>query len=181
MSSSIDAVVVLGRAADQLGDVLTAVHSEHLDLPTPCTDWDVRRLVAHVLVTPGRFLTMASGGEPDWANEPDPPETGWAQQFRSSADDLLHFWHQRGDDADSGQVDWQTAELAVHTWDLAKATGQSTDELDAEVAQRGLAFMKQGLTPQNREPVFGPEVPIGDDAPPYDRLAAWAGRDPAHW
>jgi uncharacterized protein (TIGR03086 family) len=179
MSTPIDAVVVLGRALDQLGDVLTRVHPDQLDRPTPCADWDVRQLIGHVLATPGRFLEMSRGGQPDWSSDPEPPKTGWAQRFRSDADDLVHFWHQRGEEADPGQLDWQTADMAVHTWDLARATGQRTDRLDPEVAERGLAFMKQGLTPDNRHPAFGPEVPVADDAPPYDRLAAWAGRDPA--
>jgi uncharacterized protein (TIGR03086 family) len=73
-------------------------------------------------------------------------------------------------------VDWQTAEFALHTWDLARATGQSTD-LDPDVALRGLAFMSGALTPENGGDAFGPEVAVPDDAPPYDRIAAFAGRD----
>jgi uncharacterized protein (TIGR03086 family) len=67
--------------------------------------------------------------------------------------------------------------MAVHAWDLVRATGVRT-RLDAEVAERGLAFMSKGLTPENRGEVFAPEVPVADDAPVYDRLAAFAGRDP---
>ena len=50
--------------------------------------------------------------------------------------------------------------------------------LDDEVAERGLAFMQQGLTADNRGEAFGPAVDVPDDAPAYDRLAAFAGRDP---
>jgi hypothetical protein len=32
------------------------------------------------------------------------------------------------------------------------------------------------LTPENRGQVFAPAVPVPDDAPVYDRLAAFAGR-----
>jgi uncharacterized protein (TIGR03086 family) len=74
-------------------------------------------------------------------------------------------------------VDWQTAELAVHTWDLARAIGHSP-HLDPEVAERGLAFMSSALTPEVRGESFGPPVPVADDAPVYDRLAAFAGRTP---
>ena len=75
----------------------------------------------------------------------------------------------------AGQIDWQTAEIAVHTWDLARATGQ-TPPLDPAVAERGLAFMSGALTPENRGQAFGEEVTAPDDAPAYDRLAAFAGR-----
>ena len=48
-------------------------------------------------------------------------------EFRAAADDLIHQWHQRGD-TDAPMADWQTAELAVHTWDLVRATGQEVSE-----------------------------------------------------
>ena len=175
MSAPNDSVVILSRALDQAGDVLAAVHEDQLAQPTPCTDWDVARLIAHMVASPRNLLEMAQGGQPDWSKEPHPAAGEWAADFRSAADDLIHFWHEKGDDADTGQVDWQTAEIAVHTWDLARATGQPA-RLDPEVAERGLAFMSGALTPDNRGEVFGPEVPAPADAPAYDRLAAFAGR-----
>ena len=77
-----------------------------------------------------------------------------------------------------GSADMQTGEFAVHTWDLARAVGH-TDPLDPDVAERGLAFLSQGLTPDNRGRAFGAEVDVPADAPVYDRLAAFAGRDPS--
>jgi uncharacterized protein (TIGR03086 family) len=177
MSSPNAPVVVLSRALDQTGDLLASIHEDQLALPTPCAEWDVARLAAHVVQDPRAFLEMGKGNEVNWSIPPQPVTTGWAADFRVAADDLIHFWHEAGDAAEPGQVDWQTAEFAVHTWDLARAVG-SSQPLDAEVAGRALAFMSQALTPQNRGHAFGPEVPVPDDAPVYDRLAGWAGRDP---
>ncbi|HWM72631.1 MAG TPA: maleylpyruvate isomerase family mycothiol-dependent enzyme [Nocardioides sp.] len=175
MTTSDEPVIVLSRALDQAGDVLAGVRRDQLSEPTPCGDWTVEQLIAHLLAAPGKFITMASGGEPDWSAAPPPVPEDWVGAFRSSADDLIHLWHQK----DNGEgADWQTAEFAVHTWDLATATGHSA-ALDAEVAERALAFMSQGLTPDNRGEAFGPEVSVPDDAPVYDRLAAFAGRDPS--
>jgi hypothetical protein len=126
---------------------------------------------------PVRFLEMARGEKPDWSAGPQPAASTWVAEFRSNADDLIHYWHQAGDSADAGQVDWQTAEIAVHTWDVARATGQSPPLLP-EVAERGLAFMSAMLTPENRGKAFAPAVPVPEDAPAYDRLAALAGRAP---
>ena len=96
--------------------------------------------------------------------------------FRAAGDDLIHHWHgQPGDQVD--QADWQSAELAVHTWDLARAIGWA-GPLDDEVAERGLAFMQQGLTDDNRGAAFAMPVQVADDAAAYDRLAAFAGRTP---
>ena len=178
MTNPIESVAVLSRALNQAGDVLAAIHEDQLSLPTPCAQWDVEQLIAHLVAAPGMFIVMARGDTPDWSAEPAPIGSDWATTFRSAADDLLYAWHQAGDSADQGKVDWQIAEFAVHTWDLARATGQSTD-LDPEVARRGLAFMSGALaTPESRGDYFGPEVPVPDDAPPYDRIAAFAGRDP---
>lgn len=177
MSSSNDAVIVLNRALDQMGDVLASIHQGHLTKPTPCNDWDVGHLIAHVLAAPGNFLQMSQGEQPDWSATPPLAEDEWAAEFRNSADDLIHFWHQQGDEADTGKVDWQTAEMAVHTWDLVRATGMRIG-LDPQVAERGLAFMSQGLTEDNRGQAFGPAVEVADDAPIYERLVAFAGRDP---
>ena len=53
------------------------------------------------------------------------------------------MWHQQGEAASPQTVDWQTAEITIHTWDLARATGQPT-----EVGQRALALMRASLKPE---------------------------------
>jgi uncharacterized protein (TIGR03086 family) len=175
-TNAIDSVVVLSRALDQTGDVLAAIHEDRLADPTPCADWNVAQLIGHVVGAPERFIEAARGGQPDWAEPPEPANGDWAAQFRSAADDLIHVWHQAGDAADPAAVDWQIAEFAVHTWDLVRATGQDV-RLDPEVAERAYAFMSRGLTPENRGAAFGSEVPPPPDADPYTRLAAFAGRN----
>jgi uncharacterized protein (TIGR03086 family) len=175
MTAPFDSVVVLSRALDQAGDVLAAVRTDQLSLPTPCSDWDVAQLVGHLVDAPRRFLEMARGEQVDWSAGPRRVSENWVPEFRSNADDLLHHWHQAGPDVETGQADWHTAELAVHTWDLAQATGQSRPLLP-EVAERGLAFMSAMLTPERRGAAFGPEVSVPEDAPVYQRLAAIAGR-----
>lgn len=169
--------MVLSRAIDQAGDVLASIHPDEWDRPTPCGDWSVRQLAAHLAVAPEHFLQQARGEEVDWDATADVPDGQWAGYFRNHGDDLLHHWHEQPDDR-AAQADWQSAELGVHTWDLVRALGRP-QRLDDEVAERGLAFVRQGLTPDNRGGAFAPEVEVGADASPYDRLAAFTGRDPA--
>ena len=99
MSETTDSVIVLNRALDQMGDLVAAVREDQLGNPTPCRDWNVQQLVTHVLAAPQRFLQMARGEEVDWESTPAPPETGWAEEFREHADDLIHHWHQQGEEA----------------------------------------------------------------------------------
>lgn len=169
-----DDVRVLARALDQAGDVLDQVHENLLDRPTPCADWDVAALADHLVATPGNFLAMARGEQPDWSARTHVTEE-WGPAFRVAADDLIHWWHEHGGETESS-ADMATAELAAHTWDLATAIGFPVERLHEEVATRALEFLRSGLTPENRGGVFGPEQPVADGAGPYERLAAFAGR-----
>jgi uncharacterized protein (TIGR03086 family) len=167
---------VLRRALDQLAGLLDDVPGGALGNPTPCPEWTLRDLVDHIVATPSRFAAMARGQAVDWSATP-PAGPDPAASFRSHAEDLLRAV---GDDGAPGggpvPVDWQCAELAVHTWDLATAIGRPTGGLDAELAERGLAFMRAGLTDDNRGPAFGPEQPAPEGADAYQRIAAFAGR-----
>ena len=169
-------VVVLSRALDQAGDALASIRSDDWDKPTPCGVWSVRDLAGHLAAAPGHFLQMARGEKVDWSARAEGAERDWVPRFRSDADDLVHHWHGQPEDQ-TAQADWQSAELGVHTWDLVQALGRPV-QLDDEVAERGLAFMKQGMTDENRGDAFGAEVQVSEDAGAYDRLVAFAGRDP---
>ena len=60
--------------------------------------------------------------------------------------DLLRMWRESGESASAQAVDWQTAEFAVHTWDLVRATGQSID-LDPRVDGGRLLSVHAGRVP----------------------------------
>ena len=170
-----DDVRVLSRAIDQTGDVLDHVHAAQLAGPTPCADWDVATLVDHLVAAPGRFLAMMRGEPVDWSAAPPHVAEEWGPAFRVAGDDLLHAWHQLTGEPPV-PADWQTAELAVHTWDVATAIGYPLDRLDPEVAERGLGFMQASLTADNRGPAFGAEQSATAGSGPYERLAAFSGR-----
>jgi uncharacterized protein (TIGR03086 family) len=172
--SQSDAVELLARALDQTATVLATVRDDQLEAPTPCEDWTVARLVDHVVATPGHFAMMMRGERPDFSATPEAGDDR-AQRFRAAGDDLLALWRAQGDEA-RASIDWQLAELAVHTWDLATATGQPTDGLDPDVARLGLGFMQANLTPEGRRQAFRPEQPAPEGAGPYERIAAFAGR-----
>jgi uncharacterized protein (TIGR03086 family) len=169
-------LTVLANALDQLGDLLVHVSADGLEGPTPCADWTLGQLADHVVAAPGKFAVMLRGEQPDWSASPTHLDEGWASAFRSSADDLMHLWHQAPAENEGPGPEWQTAEFAVHTWDLAHALGRSTGDLDPEVAEQGLAFMKANLNPEMRGEAFGPEQPAPEDADAYDAIAAFAGR-----
>ncbi len=168
---------LLTVAVAQAADLLERVDEGELGEPTPCRDWTVGDLVDHLVNAPVNFTTMMRGQQPDWGAPPEHVGADRAQRFRDAGGGLLDAW--RASDAASAQspLDWQLAELAVHTWDLATALGLPTGHFDPGVAERGLGFMRQGLTADNRAPVFAPEQPAPPDADAYTRIAAFAGRE----
>jgi uncharacterized protein (TIGR03086 family) len=193
MDTDNEPLVLLSRALDQAGDLIAGTQREMAELPTPCRSWTVADLVTHLVNDLGNFATAVKGGKPDWSKAGERIAGDWAPAFATGRQELDEAWASADLQAEvatpggSGaalvtRADQQIAELAVHTWDIARATGQSED-LDASVAEYGLVWAKQNLRPQFRGPEdegkgFGPEVPVPDDAPIYERLAGWFGRDP---
>ena len=183
---------LLTAALAQTGAIIKAIRDDQQHLPTPCRSWDVSELVAHLVQDLRQFTKRASGGTPDWS-APNPVLGSDAiDEYRNGATDLVQAWRAAGDlsgtttmpgmgeVAKRFPVDQQIAELAVHAWDLAAATGQSTD-LDPEVGEAALTWGRTALRRQFRGAedegkVFGPEVEVPQDAPLYDRLAAFFGR-----
>jgi uncharacterized protein (TIGR03086 family) len=171
-----DDLVLLRRALDQLAGLLDAVDREALSGRTPCEQWTVQDLVDHIVVAPAKFARMVRGESIDWPAPTPPAGNDPAGAFRSHSEDLLRAWHGQDGPRVPVGLDWQCAELAVHTWDLAEALGRPTGDLDPEVAERGIAFMQANLTKNNRSPAFGPEQRAPDGADVYQRIAAFAGR-----
>ena len=177
------AEIIKGTAPDQAG------------LPTPCSEWDVRALLSHVIGT--LWLTealftgqaprypMAPGGLPDTDPGGDDPVAAYAEASAAAlaaagTGDALSRTHVTplGEMPGPLLAGFTILDIAVHGWDLARATGQPAD-LDGRLAAHVLAFAEQTLaTPEMRGPRIGPARPVPDDAPVTQRLAAFLGRQP---
>ena len=71
-----------------------------------------------------------------------------------------------------------TTDVFMHTWDLARATGQpvALDESELPSCSPGCGRSTTLLRSSGQ---YGPRVPVPDDAPAMDRLVGFIGRDPA--
>ncbi|MFE9391141.1 TIGR03086 family metal-binding protein [Streptomyces sp. NPDC006784] len=181
------------RATAQLATVVAAVRPEQLDAPTPCTEYDVRSLLGHLVGAMRRIAAVPGGGDgkgadvPEWTAEvpagewPDLFEDGRMRMIEAWADDALMetvvtvpWGRVPGRMALAGSV----METAAHTWDLARALGWS-GPLDEEVGRFALGVAQQAVPAAGREQLpFGEvrEALAGADG--YGQLAAWLGRDP---
>lgn len=197
MTADDDPLGLLTAALDQLATLLERVPDDQRHRPTPCPDWDVTELSHHLLTDLAQFTVRAQGGTPDWSGPPRPLPGDPVSAFRAGAGRLLAAWRKAADLSGgdlSGlvelpglgtvparfPVDQQTAEFAVHAWDLARATGQSADDLDPAIGAAALAWGRTALRPEYRGAgkAFGPEVTVAETAPVYDRLAGFFGRTP---
>ncbi len=194
MTENIDPRPLHRRAIAQTETAVAAVSPSQLGLPTPCPEYDVRALLAHI--TGGLTRTARVGeGDPDALARPATAEgvadDGWPGAYRAAADRAIAAW---ADDAKLDalfEVPWGKVpgrvviagyiqEILAHGWDLAKATGQPT-EGDPELALWSLATAKRILPADIRDAEgvpFGPVVDVPLDAAPYTQLAAWLGRHP---
>jgi len=70
--------------------------------------------------------------------------------------------------------------VVVHGWDIAVASGQQFRS-EPELLEAAYGFAQQAVarSPNGTPGLFGPPVPIPDDAPLLDRLLGLTGRDPA--
>jgi uncharacterized protein (TIGR03086 family) len=184
-------VGLLTRALDQTGAVIGAIGQDQAEQATPCPEWDVRTLVRHLVGQDLRnFMISARGETADWQAPPDELGADWPSEFEERARALLEVWRaadlNRMVTAPGGaeaplrsRADHQIAELAVHSWDLVRATGAPVS-LDPALAEHALAWSRAMLRPEFRgsDKAFGVEVPVPEDASAYDRLVGWFGRDP---
>jgi len=174
--------------------IVKTVRPDQAGAPTPCTEWDVRDLLNHVIGTlwlsealfadhAPRYL-MAPGALPgtDLAGE-DPAAAyagaSTAARTAASAGDTLTRVHPTplGQMPGPALAGFTTLDILVHGWDLAKATGQPAN-LDDALTARVLTFAEQAITPGSRAPRIGPALPVAADAPLTDRLVAFLGRQP---
>ena len=185
---------LLTRTVDQANQVMAGVQADQLAAATPCTDWDVRGLIGHLLG--GALMFAAAGREgsvpADLLAEIGGPELvgdDFAERFRAASTDFLQVFSDPK--AFEGMLalpfgtmpapvvfNLAVTDLAVHTADLAKATGQTF--ADAELAEAMLGMLgaiEAGMGEMFRSPnVYGPQQPCDADAPAPERLLAFAGR-----
>ncbi|MCC9308414.1 TIGR03086 family metal-binding protein [Kitasatospora sp. RB6PN24] len=178
------------RTFDQLETVFAKVTPADLDRPTPCTEFDLRELLGHVIGGIHRIAYIGEGGRaldiaPAVDRVDDTDLSGALGRARARA---LAAW---ADDAKLDrvvEVPWgempgrmalggYVMEAVTHTWDIAQTIGLDT-ALDEELALISLDVAQKALpADRSREGLpFGPLQDVPADANAYARLAGWLGR-----
>ncbi|MEJ2885281.1 TIGR03086 family metal-binding protein [Actinomycetospora aeridis] len=192
MTAQPDPRPLLTRALDQIGALVAGTETAALERPTPCDDWDVRTLLDHLVGVHRRIAHVGAGGHfGDIESAPAVAPGTHVAEIAAARADIDSVWLHDGAVLDRVlTVPWGTMpgrfvgfgyvqELTVHAWDLGAATGH-TAGLDDELALavEDTAHRVLPAEPRGGPIPFGPPVAVADDAPPYERLVGWLGRDP---
>ncbi|MBA2607345.1 MAG: TIGR03086 family protein [Actinobacteria bacterium] len=177
------------RAIATFRQVLSNVSKEDLDKQSPCAPWKVRDVVSHLIVG-GDFFVTSVGGEATGGGG-NVADDDYEAAFESAANRTLAAFNQPGAldktvDLPFGQmpatalVGIATTDTFTHAWDIAKATGQSTDldgEFAGELLERAKTTIPDTARGADGSALFGPEQQAPAGASNADQLAAFLGRN----
>ena len=177
------------HALAEFASRVALVRDDQWGAPTPCTEWDVRALVAHV-VDEQRWApyilaggTVAEAGD-RFTGDPlgDDPKAAW-KAASSAAQEAFHAEGalDRSVSLSYGEVAardylWEmTVDLAVHAWDLARGIG-ADDQLDHELVRRVHASVEKEVATLAASGRFERPVTVPASADLQTRMLALFGR-----
>ena len=197
MSGPSGATALLAGAITYALGACARVAPGEMTRPTPCTDWDLAALLAHLAASMSDLesalrtghLDLDRSGGPGPAGQPaagDPDGGDPVEVLRDQAANLLfscYAHHGPGRFVLVGGLPLPTVivactgavEIAVHGWDVSAARGRGGPIPPA------LATRMLGLCPllvASRAGLFAPPVEVSPQASPGDRLVAHLGRPP---
>lgn len=164
---------------------VAAVHDDQWDDPTPCDDWTVRDLVAHVVESHGMFVGFIDRELPAGPSVADDPVAAFAGArdavltlLRDPATATHTYEGHLGTRTFEWAVDsFLSFDLVVHGWDLARATGQD-ETIDPEDLDRVARDAEEWGDMARAPGVFGQPVEAPSDADAQTRVLAFLGRRP---
>lgn len=168
--------------------VLENVKADQMDGETPCASWKVNELVNHIVGGHHFFLAGLKGTPPvgadadyasgDYVAAFDEVTAEEVSAFQADGVMEQTFKLPFGEMPGAALAGLSTTDTFQHGWDLAKATGQSTDlapELAAGILQQSKKMIQDDFRGPEGSP-FGAEQSCPDGACNADRLAAFLGR-----
>jgi uncharacterized protein (TIGR03086 family) len=182
-----DAYERIERATAVCGEAVKNVKPAQFGDATPCSEFNVKELLRHIIGGLGMLQTAASGGKAEMPPE-DLVSDDPGAQYDEGRTKLLETLKQPGvfektwsmpfgDMPGAMMAGIAFMEHLTHAWDVKKATGQPTD-LPEDLVNECLAL----ATPMDqmlRMPgVCGPAVEVPGSATPTEKLVAFMGRQP---
>lgn len=151
--------------------------------PSPCTEWTAHEVAKHVVETTRTVLTRLTGGDPTAPDSGEDLITAWRVEAAAVSAALADPERASTQvQAMNGEQPWQDlvgtllcADTLIHTWDLARATGQD-EALDAEAMEATRAFLEPNDALLRRPGGFAPALPVPEGADAETSFLAFVGR-----
>jgi uncharacterized protein (TIGR03086 family) len=172
------------RITAQFTERVRAVPAAAWDKPSPCEGWTARDIVGHLTEWIPGFFGSQGVEFPAVPSVKDDPVGAWetvqATITKALADPAMAA--KTVETPFSKQSFAETVDMIVtgdvftHTWDLARATGQS-ETLDPDQLQRMIEGM--GAMPEEvlrSDGMFGPRIEVPADADDQTRFLGFVGR-----
>jgi uncharacterized protein (TIGR03086 family) len=178
------------RALARFGEKVEAIRDDQWHAPTPCSEWDVRDLVNH-LVSENAWMpplfegkTVADVGsslEGDLLGED--PKGAWRRSATAAEAAVrgdgamerpVHI--SMGDVPGADYTEQVLADLAVHGWDLARAIG-ADDTIDPVLLDAVEPFYERVMAMWKLSGAFGGDVDPPEGSDRQTRLLALLGRE----
>jgi uncharacterized protein (TIGR03086 family) len=182
----------MAAAAAESARVVAGVRSDQLSAVTPCADWDLHTLLNHIILWTAYSAERRARDEQvpeELMNADFVAEPGYAADYAAQLDKAVAAW--------SDPAAWQRdlnvmgaltpaadvaslliAEMVLHGWDAAKASGQQYTARD-DVAAAVLAAVQANAELFRKYQGFADAVPVPASASVLDRALALSGRDPS--
>jgi uncharacterized protein (TIGR03086 family) len=181
----------MAAAGTEAARVVAAVRADQFTAPTPCPEWDMHALLNHTILWTAFSAERRARDEPlpdDLMNRDFAAEPGFADTYAAQIDKAVAAWSDpaawardlnvMGSPTPAADVAaLLLAEMVLHGWDIARASGEEYSCTDAVVAATAAAvdanaelFRQYGG--------FAAPVPLPGPASALDRVLAASGRDP---
>lgn len=177
------------RAQDLALSYIEGIADDQWTAATPCSEWDVRALVNHLAAGNWWVAELATGKTIEEVGEMlegDVLGSDPIAAFRESADAACEAFSEPGAMSRTFHLSFGDApgalyasqrfvDVVIHAWDVATATGQ-VNTLDDALVGRCFDIVEPQREAIRDSDLFGPEIPVDDDAATQVRLLAMLGR-----
>jgi uncharacterized protein (TIGR03086 family) len=145
---------------------------------TPCAEWDVAGLIEHMVKAQTGSASTVSGKQVAAGATPlesfDAAVSAALTALKSPGGLEKKVQGRQGEVPAAQVLSGACMDVTVHTWDLAKATGQDTG-LDPEVVQFILPIV-EGIAKRGPGPAFAAPIDPAANASLQDKVIALTGR-----
>lgn len=184
-----DSKVLFAKAIDQTGSCVRQVKAEHLGNATPCSEWDLRALLNHMVYELRWVPDILRGktiGEVGDRYDGDTLRSDFRSAWQHAADTALVAVHRLednpavhlsyGDVPASDYLAELSVDIFVHGWDASHALNYSL-VFQPDACQAVYEWLLPRRDSLAASGLFAEPVDVSDGAAPQVRLLAITGRE----